>query len=131
MMVNIKIRRPIDEVLNDHGIAGPERIFYRNFTKQLIELITKGIATVRARGISEKYLSDFLKSVEKRGYDTSQLRILRFVSKRRKEVLCTIWRHVETYEELKKFYEAICGLDPEVMDAILDKLVKIGELHLI
>ncbi|RLI81181.1 MAG: hypothetical protein DRP01_11180 [Archaeoglobales archaeon] len=131
MIVNIKIRRPIDEVLNEHRVLGHRRIFYRNFAKQLIQLISKGYATVRVKGISERYIFNFLEKMEERGYDTSQLRIVEYPSDRGGEILCTIWRQVKTYEDLKKFYEIFCGLDPEVMDAILEKLVEIGELHLI
>ena len=131
MMVDIKIRRPIDEVLNEYEVAGPIRVFYRNFTKQLIQLISKGFTTIRVRGILERCLSDFLEKMRERGYDISRLRIVQYPSDKRGEVLCTIWRLVKTYEDLKRFYEVFHGLDPEVMDAILDKLVEIGELHLI
>jgi len=131
MMFNIKIRRPIDEVLNEHGVLGPKRIFYKNFAKQLIQLASKGYATVRMRGIHESCIFDLLEKMEERGYEVSRLRIVRYPSDRRGEILCTIWRQVKTYEDLKKFYEVFCGLDPEVMDAILEKLIRIKELHLI
>lgn len=124
----VRIVDLVGEVLDLHDVSGGQRVTYRLFAKQLVNLMRKGRITVRARA-NHINLIKKLEQIELKWHIQNMEGLLTqswFKSHRPRA-----WAYVERYEELREFYVGYLDMKPKVLDEIKESIEKLDPIPIV
>ena len=106
----------VGRVLDEEGIEGTIRVFYRLFARQLVKLVKEGKVSVRIKVPSAQYYAAISDKIEKQGC------ICFTHTGCRSYAVC--WKICRTPDELIEFYADLYGLEKPTLVKIVEALNK-------
>jgi len=117
----------VGKALDEAGVVGLERVLYRDFARQIVQLARRGYATVRVRRMPRYALERILQRLERRGFDVGKVNVVATG----RDGMYTMYAVIRDYWQLRAWYAGTHGLRPEILDAIAEALNKAGTIHII
>ena len=119
MLLKFEVDDIVGKILDEFGVIGYLRPFYRIFARKLIALKKRGRTIIKVRKVHACFVDKVKPKLPVKVYYHKD------------SGLVTVWFRARNYIELREACKVLWGLDETIMDTILEEMNKRKIIHLI